>query len=65
VANKNLALDYNSLAREYALHRDVHPEVLKELIQTSKINRASTVLDVGCGTGNYLLALENGVGCSC
>lgn len=26
---------------------------------------AASVLDVGCGTGNYLLALDQLVGCTC
>jgi ubiquinone/menaquinone biosynthesis C-methylase UbiE len=58
-------LDYNSLAREYALHRQVMPEVLQNLLDTGGLSAASQVLDVGCGTGNYTLALENALGCSC
>jgi ubiquinone/menaquinone biosynthesis C-methylase UbiE len=57
-------VDYDFLAREYAQHRQVQPEVLKNLIQTSELNSASQVLDVGCGTGNYTVALEKIVGCS-
>jgi SAM-dependent methyltransferase len=58
-------VDYNSLAGEYAQHRGVQPEVLKNLIQSGNLNEASKVLDVGCGTGNYTLALENITGCLC
>jgi SAM-dependent methyltransferase len=58
-------LDYNSLAREYALHRQVMPEVLQNLLDTGGLCAASQVLDVGCGTGNYTLALENALGCTC
>jgi len=32
---------------------------------TSSVGRASKVLEVGCGTGNYILALEALVGSSC
>jgi len=32
---------------------------------TSKVGRASKVLEVGCGTGNYIVALETVAGCSC
>ena len=58
-------VDYDDLAREYAQHRKIQPEVLKNLIQNSELNRSSKVLDVGCGTGNYTVALEKTVGCSC
>jgi len=60
-----MKIDYDTVAREYAHHRQVHPEVLKNLIRTGELNTASQVLDVGCGTGNYIIALEKAIGCSC
>jgi SAM-dependent methyltransferase len=54
---------YQAIAPEYARHRRVHPEVLRCLISTSNVGPASAVLDVGCGTGNYLVALDELVGC--
>lgn len=60
-----MKIDYDFLAKEYALHRQIQPEVLKDLIQTGKLSHASQVLDVGCGTGNYTVALEKSSGCSC
>lgn len=60
-----MKLDYDAMAREYAQHRQVHPEVLKSLISTGGLHSGSRILDVGCGTGNYIVALENAVGCSC
>ena len=53
-----MKIDYDFLAQEYAQHRQVQPEVLKNLIQTGDIHSASQVLDVGCGTGNYTVAVE-------
>jgi SAM-dependent methyltransferase len=58
-------IDYDQIASEYARHRKVHPEVLRSLLSTSKVDSASKVLEVGCGTGNYLVALETFAGCSC
>lgn len=58
-------LDYNELASSYAKHRQVHPEVLKTLLSVSGINHSSRVLEVGCGTGNYINALEQAVGSAC
>jgi ubiquinone/menaquinone biosynthesis C-methylase UbiE len=58
-------IDYDQIASEYARHRQVHPEVLRSLLSTSRVGRASKVLEVGCGTGNYIVALEALAGCSC
>ncbi|MHC4590686.1 MAG: class I SAM-dependent methyltransferase, partial [Planctomycetota bacterium] len=58
-------VSYDELASEYAVHRTVHPEVLRQLIATGEIDGASRVLEVGCGTGNYAGALSRAVGCRC
>jgi len=57
--------DYPGLAQEYAGHRKVHPAVLRDLLEESGIGAQSRVLEVGCGTGNYILALESAVRCPC
>ncbi|TEU13059.1 MAG: class I SAM-dependent methyltransferase [Anaerolineales bacterium] len=58
-------IDYDQIALEYARHRQVHPGALRSLLSTSRVDRASKVLEVGCGTGNYIVTLEALVGCSC
>jgi len=58
-------IDYDQIASEYARHRQVHPRVLKSLLLTSKVGSPSKVLEVGCGTGNYLVALKTLAGSSC
>ena len=60
-----MKVDYNELAQEYAQHRNVHPEVLKALIEGGNLTADSRTLEVGCGTGNYTATIENMVGCSC
>jgi ubiquinone/menaquinone biosynthesis C-methylase UbiE len=57
-------MDYNLLAEDYARHRAVHPLVLKGLAEEGSIKRESRVLEVGCGTGNYILALQDSTGCT-
>ena len=57
-------LDYDRLAADYARHRQVHPEVLRDLATIGKVTGAATVLEVGCGTGNYLVALAARTGCA-
>ena len=56
---------YQSIAPDYVRHRRVHPEVLRSLVSIGGLSPASLVLDVGCGTGNYLSALSGIVGCDC
>jgi SAM-dependent methyltransferase len=58
-------IDYDRIALEYTRHRKVHPGVLRSLILRSGIDGDSRVLEVGCGTGNYIHALQDAVGCSC
>jgi SAM-dependent methyltransferase len=60
-----MKVDYDSIAQEYAQHRRVQPEVLKNLVQTGRLTGASRVLDVGCGTGNYAIAVHDVAGCAC
>jgi ubiquinone/menaquinone biosynthesis C-methylase UbiE len=54
MSDHSLPLDYDRLAADYARHRQVHPGVLRSLAAATV---ASRFLEVGCGTGNYLLAL--------
>ncbi len=58
-------VDYDRVALEYARHRLVHPEALRSLLSTGGVRSSSKVLEVGCGTGNYVIALETRTDCSC
>jgi len=58
-------MNYDNLAREYARHRSVHPGVLVNLLKKNRLNAASSVLEVGCGTGNYIVAIREATGCTC
>lgn len=58
-------VDYDKIASDYVQHRQVHPEVLKRLVSTGNPSRNSKVLEVGCGTGNYILAMKRLVGSQC
>lgn len=49
-----MAVDYDQDAEEYARHRGTHPGVVAAL--AGAVDGA--VLEVGCGTGNYLAALR-------
>lgn len=60
-----MKVDYDQLAAEYALHRQVQPEVFAQLVSQGGITGESRVLEVGCGTGNYISAIRAAVECSC
>ncbi|NIN64810.1 MAG: methyltransferase domain-containing protein [Anaerolineae bacterium] len=64
-AARDCLIDYDRIASEYARHRYVHPEVLRDLLSTSGLESASRVLEVGCGTGNYITAVEESALCEC
>jgi ubiquinone/menaquinone biosynthesis C-methylase UbiE len=52
-------VNYDGLARDYAQHRRALPEVIEALVQGGSLSRDSRVLELGCGTGNYVRALED------
>ncbi|HEX7051203.1 MAG TPA: methyltransferase domain-containing protein [Longimicrobiales bacterium] len=56
-------VDYDRLADAYARHRRADGAVLAAL--AAAVGPTSRVLEVGCGTGNYITALEERVGCRC
>jgi ubiquinone/menaquinone biosynthesis C-methylase UbiE/ribosomal protein S18 acetylase RimI-like enzyme len=51
----------DAFARVYAAHRAIHPGVRDAL--AAAIDPSSTVLEIGCGTGNYLRALKEREAC--
>ncbi len=56
--------DYDDLARDYAAHRHAEPTVVAALIAGGAVGPSSRVLEVGCGTGNYIGAIAAETGCS-
>ena len=57
------ALDYDQMAADYARHRQVHPGVFSRLLAGGQVAEPSNVLEVGSGTGNYIIALQTLTGC--
>jgi ubiquinone/menaquinone biosynthesis C-methylase UbiE len=58
------ALSYDQAADEYAAHRQVHAGVFRDLCERGQLRLDSSVLEVGCGTGNYVRALAESFGCA-
>lgn len=50
-------ISYDEIAADYAAHRTVHPALLQRLLEFPRISPELNVLEVGCGTGNYIGAI--------
>ncbi len=59
-------IDYDKISGDYTQHRQkVHPGVLKGLLSGSEYQNDSAVLEVGCGTANYIIAIQSLTGSRC
>ncbi len=54
----------HDVAEAYAKYRGVRPEVLARLLEDSVVDRDSRVLEVGCGIGDYIIAMQFVTGCT-
>lgn len=53
-------IEYDKISEIYTQHRqNVHPEALKELLSDHNYGKNSNILEVGCGTANYIIAIES------
>jgi SAM-dependent methyltransferase len=52
------------MAPGYAHWRTLHPQLLDSLVAYSGVQADSRVLELGCGTGNYIRAISERTGCS-
>jgi ubiquinone/menaquinone biosynthesis C-methylase UbiE len=51
-------------ASDYAKLRTIHRPLLTVLTSEAGIHKGSKVLELGCGSGNYICALQSQIGCS-
>ncbi|MCP4359428.1 MAG: class I SAM-dependent methyltransferase [Chloroflexi bacterium] len=57
--------DFNEFATEYAEYRQIDPPVLKALIDAGKLDNNTVLLEVGCGTGNYISEIARRTQAAC
>lgn len=57
--------NYDQLAEAYGRNRKLHPRVLEQLISLGRLTDESRVLEIGCGTGNYVKAISAQTGAVC
>ena len=60
-----MKIQYDNIAENDAQFRESDLDVVENLILRSGTSSNSRILDIGCGTGNYVTALQNRVGCPC
>jgi ubiquinone/menaquinone biosynthesis C-methylase UbiE len=60
-----MKIQYNKIAENYARFRESDSDAVDKLIVGSGISSTSKILEIGCGTGNYVSALQRRVGCQC
>lgn len=53
-----MSYDYNEISKLYDDVRDADIKSIEFLIDLASLNEKSRVLEIGCGTGNYLSVLE-------
>ena len=53
-----MVVDFNILSQDYDLTRSANIDTVKQILSKVTINKNSTVLDFGCGTGNYTWAIK-------
>jgi len=53
-----MKMDYNVLSQDYDLTRDINMDTLKRILSKTDFRPDTTVLDFGCGTGNYTCAVK-------
>ncbi|MGH4123835.1 MAG: class I SAM-dependent methyltransferase [Clostridium sp.] len=51
-------VNYNSISKIYDQVREEELEVVLELLSESEFSKETTILDIGCGTGNYTNIIE-------
>ncbi len=61
-AHEPMKTDYEALAADYAANRSIHPLVFHHLVEAIQAFPDARVLEIGCGTGNYIGALAAGDG---
>src|SRR4029079_3302878 len=55
--HRDMTIDFGAYAETYQQHRRAQPVVLAELLRFGSVGPGSTVLEIGCGTGNYPTAI--------
>jgi SAM-dependent methyltransferase len=53
----HMSISYDTIAADYAIHRRIHPDLLRKLTELAGVTSSPRILEVGCGTGNYIASM--------
>ena len=56
-------MDFDLIAPAYAAHRRADPVLVGAILEGARLHPGSRVLEVGCGTANYAIAVHAATGC--
>jgi len=59
VKNNSPSVEYDNYSQIYDFTRAANSETVEKLIRVLHVDSGSTLLDMGCGTGNYSAALQS------
>ena len=58
-----MKIEYGAMADEYAKYRHTDSAAVERLVVGGGAGRGSRVLEIGCGTGNYISEIQKRTGC--
>ena len=53
----NYNVNYDSISENYSIHRNASPTVVNHILEKVKNKNIKKILEIGCGTADYLYAL--------
>jgi len=57
----NKIINYNDISKNYSIHRNSSCEVITHILQLLNNKKIETILEVGCGTADYLFSLGQNI----
>lgn len=59
----NYNIDYNNISGDYSIHRNASITVVNHILEKIKNKRIEKILEIGCGTADYLFAMTQQLKC--
>jgi SAM-dependent methyltransferase len=57
-------IDYNDISENYSIYRNASPTVVDHILEKIKNKNIKEILEIGCGTADYLYALTQQLKCN-
>jgi cyclopropane fatty-acyl-phospholipid synthase-like methyltransferase len=59
----NCNIDYDDISKDYSIYRSASPAVIDHILEKVKCKNIKKILEIGCGTADYLYALTQKIKC--